>query len=85
MLISGLVQGVNFRACFKIKAQSLRLTGWVKNLLNGDVEAIVKGGVGDYKKLEQWCYSGNHNGRVEEIKTEISDKLDNFTEMEIIR
>lgn len=84
MLITGLVQGVNFRAFFKIKAQSQNLSGWIKNLPNGNVETVVEGKEKNYKELEKWCYKGNHYGRVEDIKVEVSEKLDNFTDMEII-
>jgi len=43
ILISGFVQGVGFRAFTVKKARNLGLTGWVRNLKNGRVEAVVQG------------------------------------------
>jgi acylphosphatase len=41
--ISGTVQGVGFRAWTEQRANSLGLSGWVKNCDNGDVEAVFSG------------------------------------------
>ena len=43
VVISGRVQGVNFRAYTKRTAASLGLTGWVKNLVDGTVESVFEG------------------------------------------
>ena len=40
---SGTVQGVGFRYTTLSMAQELSLTGWVKNLPSGQVEALVEG------------------------------------------
>jgi len=40
---SGTVQGVGFRYTTLSFAQELSLTGWVKNLPSGQVEALVEG------------------------------------------
>lgn len=42
VLISGKVQGVWFRASTKQVAESLGLSGWVRNLSDGRVEAVLK-------------------------------------------
>jgi acylphosphatase len=41
--ISGLVQGVAFRAWTERRANALGLSGWVRNLPDGDVEAVFSG------------------------------------------
>ncbi len=43
VLISGRVQGVWFRANTKNKADELGLSGWVKNTIDGKVEAVFEG------------------------------------------
>ncbi|MBU4139145.1 MAG: acylphosphatase, partial [Euryarchaeota archaeon] len=43
VLVSGTVQGVFFRASAKKIADELHLTGWVRNLDDGRVEAIIEG------------------------------------------
>jgi acylphosphatase len=42
-LISGRVQGVAFRYFTERVACSLNISGWVRNLYNGDVEALAQG------------------------------------------
>jgi acylphosphatase len=50
VIVKGRVQGVYYRAFTKKIADSLNLTGFVKNLRNGNVEALVQG---DKIKLDQ--------------------------------
>ena len=42
-IFNGRVQGVGFRYTMSRYASHLGLTGWVKNLSNGNVEAYVQG------------------------------------------
>ena len=42
-IFKGRVQGVGFRITFYQQATRLHLTGWVRNLSNGDVEACLQG------------------------------------------
>ncbi|MGE4130626.1 MAG: acylphosphatase [Bdellovibrionales bacterium] len=50
-LISGRVQGVGFRAFAHRVAKALHLSGWVRNLRDGRVEALVSGSA---EKLAEW-------------------------------
>ncbi len=43
VLVEGLVQGVGFRYFTKRTAQALELTGWVRNRVDGSVEAVLEG------------------------------------------
>jgi acylphosphatase len=43
VLVSGRVQGVGYRYFALEKAMALGLKGWVRNLPNGDVEALAEG------------------------------------------
>lgn len=43
VVIGGRVQGVGFRWYTLRRAEALGLTGWVRNLPNGDVEAFAQG------------------------------------------
>ncbi|WP_069132338.1 acylphosphatase [Rhodohalobacter halophilus] len=42
-LISGRVQGVGFRHFTKTNARQMGVTGWVRNLPEGDVETLLQG------------------------------------------
>jgi acylphosphatase len=43
VLVEGQVQGVGFRYFTKRTAQALELTGWVRNRIDGSVEAVLEG------------------------------------------
>lgn len=43
VLVEGQVQGVGFRYFTKRTAQALELTGWVRNRVDGSVEAVLEG------------------------------------------
>ncbi len=68
--ISGLVQGVFYRASARDEALALGLKGWVRNLLNGDVEAEVEGPEDDVERFIDWCRQGPPGARVEEVEVE---------------
>ena len=68
VFISGKVQGVFFRSSTKEKAEELGLTGWVRNLYDGRVEAIFEGEKSSVEKMTEWCGRGPVHARVEEVK-----------------
>ena len=58
MLISGQVQGVNFRAACQRMAWQRGVTGWVRNLGDGRVEAVFEGPAEDVQHLLDWARRG---------------------------
>jgi len=58
VLITGRVQGVFFRSETRKQALSLSLTGWVRNLADGRVEAIFEGAAGNVDAMLSWCRRG---------------------------
>jgi acylphosphatase len=56
--IRGKVQGVFFRASTKDQASMLGLKGWVKNCLDGDVEAVFEGEKAAVDNIVNWCKKG---------------------------
>lgn len=56
--ISGRVQGVFFRAETRRAARSLGLSGWVRNLADGSVEALFEGDRGAVDEAIDWCGTG---------------------------
>ena len=58
VVISGKVQGVWFRASTRNQALGLGLTGWVRNLRDGRVEAHAEGPRERLLDLVDWCKDG---------------------------
>lgn len=52
--VGGKVQGVGFRYSTCVKAQKLGIVGYVKNLINGEVEIIACGTNEKINQLIQW-------------------------------
>jgi acylphosphatase len=71
--IRGVVQGVNFRYFTRRTALEHHLTGWVRNLPDGDVEAVFEGKESDVRKVIDWCHEGPSGARVDEILIDWED------------
>ncbi len=67
VFISGKVQGVFFRSGAKEKADGLGISGWVRNLDDGRVEAVFEGEDGNVKRMIEWCRKGPEYARVEDV------------------
>lgn len=65
--ISGLVQGVFFRAATRRAAADLNLSGWVRNTEDGRVEAVFEGADGNVDKMLAWCEVGPRTAKVENV------------------
>jgi acylphosphatase len=68
--ISGNVQGVGFRASMRRRAKNNDVTGWVKNLEDGRVEAVLEGEEEDVAKVMDWTRKGPNIANVENIELE---------------
>ena len=73
VIISGRVQGVGFRYFTKKSAESLGVSGWVKNLRSGDVEVVLQGSSESIDEMMNRLEAGPTTARVDEIK-ELEDK-----------
>lgn len=58
ILVKGKVQGVYYRQSTKEKALELNITGYVKNLNDGDVYILATGNKDDLNLLAEWCKKG---------------------------
>jgi acylphosphatase len=65
--IEGRVQGVYFRASTVVHAQTLGVTGWVRNCPDGSVEAVAEGARENIDKLIEWCRQGPPGARVSRV------------------
>jgi len=69
LVISGRVQGVGFRWFAKDVADREGVTGWVKNLPDGRVEALVEGDAESVTRVERHLHNGPPGARVQHVTT----------------
>jgi acylphosphatase len=50
------------------EASSRGLTGWVRNLPDGRVEAVVEGSADEIEQLIAWCHQGPAGSRVSDVQ-----------------
>ena len=66
--VRGRVQGVGFRYALQREAQRLGLAGWVRNRLDGSVEAAIYGPDDAVGKLLEWAHRGPPSARVTDVR-----------------
>ena len=76
--VSGRVQGVWFRQSTVETAVAHGLSGWVRNLDDGRVELMAKGGEQGLMQLEAWLSIGPALATVAEVKSVWIDSPENF-------
>ena len=67
VLIEGRVQGVFFRSETLSMARQYHLTGWVRNLPDGRVEALFEGAEEAVERAVQWCHKGPPSAMVTKV------------------
>jgi acylphosphatase len=68
IIISGRVQGVYFRASARDVARVQRLSGWIRNRLDGEVEAVVEGEEDAVQAFLAWCHDGPTGAHVTAVQ-----------------
>ncbi len=67
--VSGLVQGVWFRAWTEERALELGLSGWVRNRRDGRVEALFAGPGDAVDRMIEACWTGPPHARVDAVES----------------
>jgi len=78
IVVKGRVQGVFFRASAQQEGLQLGLTGEVRNLPDGSVEAIVEGERRAVDDFVAWCRRGPPSADVEDVEVKLRPPLDEF-------
>jgi acylphosphatase len=81
--IAGKVQGVFFRQSAVDQARSLGLTGWVRNLPDGQVEAVAEGDSKGLAEFVRWCQKGPANARVSNVSISEAQATGEYTTFQI--
>lgn len=66
-VVSGRVQGVGYRAFAQYAARETSVTGWVRNLANGDVEVHANGSPRQLDDFEARLRQGPRWGEVRSV------------------
>jgi acylphosphatase len=69
LVVTGRVQGVYFRASAADQARALGLAGWVRNRLDGAVEAVAEGPRPALERFVAWCHGGPPAAHVDSVET----------------
>lgn len=72
--VKGRVQGVFYRQSTRTAAEKLGLCGWVCNMMDGSVEAEIKGPREKVDELINWCRSGPPSARVDAVEVDWLDE-----------
>ena len=66
--IRGSVQGVGYRVSLARQARQMGIRGWVRNRVDGSVEAMIQGPAQDIEALLEWCRHGPPAARVDSVE-----------------
>jgi acylphosphatase len=83
VFVSGRVQGVFFRSELRLEARRLDVKGWVCNLSDGRVEAVLEGEEEDVKRLIAFCRHGPPGARVLSVDAVWENYAGEFKDFEI--
>lgn len=83
-IISGRVQGVFYRLETKRAAEKRGVSGWVKNLPDGRVEAIMTGDKAAVESLIGWCRQGPPAARVKRVDVQWKDDSGRYSGFDVV-
>jgi len=85
VIVSGMVQGVFFRAETRYEAKKRNVKGWVRNTFDGRVEAVFEGEKEDVEELIKFCRQGPPAARVTKVEVEWQKYTGEFDDFKILR
>ncbi|MEM5812671.1 MAG: acylphosphatase, partial [Candidatus Aenigmatarchaeota archaeon] len=68
VFVSGIVQGVFYRSWTEQTARGLGISGWVRNLPDGRVEAVFEGEKSKIERMIGLCRKGPPRARVDKVE-----------------
>ena len=85
VVVHGRVQGVYYRFGVQQEAQANGTTGWVRNLPDGSVEAVVQGPTDRVQKVINWMRRGPRGAWVSSVDVNWSEPTTVFSSFDIAR
>ena len=83
-VVYGLVQGVNYRYFAQRHAESIGLTGYARNLDDGNVEVVAEGEKGKLQQLIAKLKAGPRAAHVEGVNVEWGEYSGKYRQFEIV-
>ncbi len=83
IIVTGIVQGVYYRADTQRQAAALGLTGWVRNEMDGSVGIATEGEKETIDTLIEWCHEGPPGARVDRVEVKWSEPTGQFQQFSI--
>ena len=84
IFVTGKVQGVFFRQALKVMAKKNNVFGWVKNLKDGRVEAVLEVDEEKVNRLIEWSHGGPANARVEDVEIRNEKFTGEFSKFDVL-
>jgi acylphosphatase len=81
--LGGRVQGVGFRYATADEARRRHLSGWVRNLDSGGVEAVFEGSRREVEDMVRWCDEGPPGAYVRDVRVSWDEPYENLVHFEI--
>ena len=83
LYITGIVQGVFFRAFIKENAERYNVKGFVRNLEDGRVEVFLEGNSDVVNKMIELCKQGPKHSQIEKVE-EKDEKFQDFKTFKVL-
>ena len=84
VLVSGKVQGVFFRQALKVVAKKNNVSGWVRNLNDKRVEAVLEGDSKSINSVIEWTRIGPANSHVDDIEVSNEEFKNEFSMFDVL-
>ncbi len=81
--ITGRVQGVFYRGAMQTEARRCGVRGWVRNRVDGSVEAVIEGDAASVRALADWARTGPPGARVRDVVERLEPDGDDLVGFEI--
>lgn len=83
LFVKGKVQGVYFRQGMMETAEKNNVFGWVRNLPDTRVEAVLEGNDSNVDAVIEWTHFGSAGAVVDELKVSEENYVGEFSKFEI--
>jgi len=78
VIVSGVVQGIGFRASVRNEASMAGVNGYVRNLSDGRVEAVFEGERTDVQNMIEYCEHGPSGAEVDDVEVKKEEFRNEF-------